>query len=234
MGLKAVLFDLDNTLYTDFHACDAYGYECMGRYAEQELGVDSATFLKAFRANRQRLGRQQPGMPPIHDRVLVAQGALERLGRNAIRHAGALHKIYWDAMFSKMEIMPGVCELLRDLKQAGVKTAICTDMLAYIQMKKLVYLGLEEDIDYLVSSEEAGMDKPGSAIFWLALHKCGCLPQEAVMVGDNFRHDIQGAMDVGITGIWLNWPGQSRPEEERTFTEAHTFPEAADKIRSLL
>ena len=36
--------------------------------------------------------------------------------------------------------------------------------------------------------------------FWLALQKCGCLAGEAVMVGDNFRHDVQGATDVGIAG----------------------------------
>ena len=101
-------------------------------------------------------------------------------------------------------------------------------------MEKLEYLGLADKIDYLASSEEAGMDKPGAPIFWLALHKCRCLAEEAVMVGDNFRHDIQGAMDVGIGGVWLNWTHLPRPADDRPYTEAHTFAQAADHIRTML
>ena len=234
MGLKAVFFDLDDTLYSSFQEGDAYAYECLADWAEQELGIAGDQFAQAFRENRQRLSRQQPGMPPVHDRVLFAQGALERLGCNAIRYARRAHRVYWDAVLEKMELRPGVNELLDDLRQAGVKTAVCTDMLVDMQMEKLEYLGLADRVDYLVASEEAGMDKPGAPIFWLALQKCGCLPREAVMVGDNFRHDVQGAMDVGIAGVWLNWTGLPRPQDERPFYEAETFAQAADYIRTLL
>ena len=234
MKLKAVLFDLDDTLYTSFQAGDAYAYERLAAWAEDELGVSGAAFADAFRQSRAHLSRQQPGMPPIHDRVVSAQRALERMGLNAIRYARQAHRVYWDAVLSKMEIRPGVTALLDDLRQADVKTAVCTDMLADLQMEKLEYLGLADKIDYLASSEEAGMDKPGAPIFWLALHKCRCLAEEAVMVGDNFRHDIQGAMDVGIGGVWLNWTHLPRPAEDRPYTEAYTFAQAADYIRTLL
>lgn len=234
MKLKAVLFDLDDTLYGDFEACDAYAYERLSVWAAETLDISGADFAQAFAANRQRLSRQQPGMPPIHDRVLFAQGALERLGCNAIRYARQAHRVYWDAVLETMELRPGVTELLDDLRQAGVKTAVCTDMLADIQMEKLEHLGLTDRVDYLVSSEEAGMDKPGAPIFWLALQKCGCLPHEAVMVGDNFQHDVQGAMDVGIAGVWLNWNGLPQPQETRPYRQADTFMHAADYIRTLL
>ena len=234
MELKAVFFDLDDTLYSSFKACDAYAYGQLAAWAEDELGVSGAAFTEAYRVNRHRLGRQQPSMPPVHDRVLFAQGALERMGLNAVRYARKAHRVYWDAVISQMEIRPGVTALLDDLAQAGVKTAVCTDMMADIQMEKLEYLGLADRITYLVSSEEAGMDKPGAPIFWLALQKCGCLPGEAVMVGDNFRHDVQGATDVGIGGVWLNWTHLPRPEDSRAYIEAHTFEQAADYIRTLL
>ena len=198
------------------------------------LAFPAPRFTEAYRVNRHRLGRQQPSMPPVHDRVLFAQGALERMGLNAVRYARKAHRVYWDAVISQMEIRPGVTALLDDLAQAGVKTAVCTDMMADIQMEKLEYLGLADRITYLVSSEEAGMDKPGAPIFWLALQKCGCLPGEAVMVGDNFRHDVQGATDVGIGGVWLNWTHLPRPEDSRAYIEAHTFEQAADYIRTLL
>ena len=234
MSLKAVFFDLDDTLYTSFNEGDAYAYECMSAYAEQHLGVNGAAFADAFLTYRQKLGRQQPSQPPVHDRVLFAQGALEKLGLNAVRYARAIHRVYWDAVFEKMAIRPGVPELLDELHGQDVKIAVCTDMLADIQMEKVERLGLTDKIDYLVSSEEAGMDKPGSAIFWLALQKCGCLPQEAVMVGDNFQHDVQGATDVGMGGVWLNWTKLPRPADHRAYFEATTFAQAADYLRTLL
>ncbi len=213
MGLKAVFFDLDDTLYSSFQACDAYAYERIAAWAEEELGISGADSRRP--SNGSALARQQPGMPPVHDRVLFAQGALERTGLNAGRYTRRAHRVYWDAVLAKMELRPGVPALLDDLRQAGVKTAVCTDMLVDIQMEKLEYLGLADRVDYLVSSEEAGMDKPGAPIFWLALQKCGCLPGEAVMVGDNFRHDVQGAIDVGIAGVWLNWTDLPRPDDDR-------------------
>ena len=47
MGLKAVFFDLDDTLYTSFQACDAYAYERLAAWAEEELGVSGAAFAEA-------------------------------------------------------------------------------------------------------------------------------------------------------------------------------------------
>ncbi len=107
MGLKAVFFDLDDTFYSSFGACDAYAYERLAVWAEETLGIPGDTFLQAFHANRHRLGRQQPGMPPVHDRVLFAQGALERLGCNAIRYSRQAHRVYWDAVLEKNGAAPG-------------------------------------------------------------------------------------------------------------------------------
>ena len=100
-------------------------------------------------------------------------------------------------------------------------------------MEKLMRLGLFERIDYLVTSEEAGIDKPHRTIFDLAMRKCGVQPDEALMVGDNFTHDVCGAHEAGISGIWLNWTHKERPESEVSCFEAHDFLEAADHIRTL-
>lgn len=234
MEYKAVLFDLDDTLYGSFAACDAYAYERLAVYAAQTLHVSGEAFVRAFADARARLARAQPGMPPLHDRVLAAQGALERMGLSVVRFAREVHHVYWDAVLSKMELRPGVYELLDMLATRGVKTAVCTDMLADVQLSKLERLGLTDKLTYLVSSEEAGRDKPAPPIFWLALQKCGCAASEAVMVGDNFLHDIQGALDCGIDGIWLNWSGLPCPKEARSFSQAKDFYEVTRLVQARL
>ena len=50
------------------------------------------------------------------------------------------------------------------------------------------------------------------------------------MVGDNFTHDIQGALDVGIDGVWLNWTDKPKPVGELSYTEVSTFEQAAARI----
>ncbi len=237
MKLKAVLFDIDDTLYGSFKQADIYGHERMGEYVQEKTGIQKDVFIKEIRLCRQILGRRQPGMIPPHNRALTAQAALERLGLSPakyVREINEINDVYWKSLFEKMELRPGVVELLDELKASGIKTAVCTDMISAIQFGKLDRLGLSDKIDYMASSEEVGFDKPAAPVFWLALHKCECIANEAVMVGDNFKHDIQGALDLGIKGVWLNWSNLPKPDEYRDYFEAHTFIEAADYIRKLM
>lgn len=231
--LKAVFFDLDDTLYTSFQAGDRYAYECMEKWAQKTFGEAGHGFDAAFLTARKQLAAEQPDMPPIHDRVLFAQRALENMGLNAVPHARKAAAVYWDAVFAKMTVRPGAPEFMDELHAHGIRIAVVTNMLADIQMEKLMRLGLSERIDYLVTSEEAGIDKPHRTIFDLAMRKCGVQPDEALMVGDNFTHDVCGAHEAGISGIWLNWTHKERPESEVGCFEAHDFLEAADHIRTL-
>jgi putative hydrolase of the HAD superfamily len=45
-------------------------------------------------------------------------------------------------------------------------------------------------VDYLVSSEEAGAEKPDPKVFELSLEKLGLKKDEVVMIGDNYEKDI--------------------------------------------
>lgn len=65
-------------------------------------------------------------------------------------------------------------------------------------------LGLEPYLDFVVTSEEAGGDKPQPPIFLLALERAGVKPPEAVHVGDQYKIDIVGARGVGIKPILLD------------------------------
>ena len=59
-----------------------------------------------------------------------------------------------------------------------------TDLGAQIQFRKLIYFGLNECFDFVVTSEEAGAEKPAAIPFELALGKLGVAPNEAFMIGD--------------------------------------------------
>jgi len=71
-----------------------------------------------------------------------------------------LEQTYWREFLVNTRLFPGVREFLQQLKSIGIKTANITDLTAQIQFRKMVYFGLDEYFDYVVTSEEAGCDKP--------------------------------------------------------------------------
>ncbi len=66
---------------------------------------------------------------------------------------------------------------------------------------RLSKLGILQYFDLVVSSHDVGMVKPDAKIFTFALEKAGCLPQDAVMVGDRLDNDIAPAKAQGFTTV---------------------------------
>jgi putative hydrolase of the HAD superfamily len=69
-------------------------------------------------------------------------------------------------------------------------------------------LGLSPYIDVIVTSGEVGSDKPKPQIFREALKRAGVTEKEAVHVGDQYRIDVEGARNAGISPILLDRYGQ--------------------------
>jgi len=65
-------------------------------------------------------------------------------------------------------------------------------------------LGLEPYLDFVVTSEEAGADKPKPAIFLAALERAGVGASEAIHIGDQYDLDVVGARAIGITPILID------------------------------
>jgi len=65
-------------------------------------------------------------------------------------------------------------------------------------------LGLEPYLDFVVTSEEAGADKPNPPIFQAALRQAKVDASEAIHVGDQYKIDVVGAKGVGINPILID------------------------------
>ena len=58
MSIKAVIFDLDDTLYGDFKTCNQLGLEACAAYAEKHCGVSGEVFLKAVLESKKALQKR--------------------------------------------------------------------------------------------------------------------------------------------------------------------------------
>jgi FMN phosphatase YigB (HAD superfamily) len=198
---KAVIFDTDNTLYLYRPAHEAAMKEVI-RKATSLLKVGREDFLEAFSKSRQEVKEQLKDTAASHSRLIYFQKTLEELGMGTrIFLTLDLEQTYWRTFLANTRLFDHVLDFLQLLKSDGVKTANITDLTAQIQFRKIVYFGLDEYFDYVVSSEEAGADKPDRKPFDIALSKLNLPPEGIWMIGDNPVNDIQGGNDVGLFTI---------------------------------
>ena len=88
----------------------------------------------------------------------------------------------------------------------GIPSAIITDLTSQIQFKKIINFRLDQYFDYIVTSEEAGCDKPAKAIYDLALNKTSYQSGLIWMIGDDPEKDTKGSKDA-INAITLEKDG---------------------------
>jgi putative hydrolase of the HAD superfamily len=127
------------------------------------------------------------------------------------------------------DAVPQAEETLIAMKQKGFKVGIITNTTISREndvRKTLRQLGLESYFDFIVTSVDAGCEKPDGRIFSIALRAVGVKAGEAVMVGDRVAKDIVGGNRIGMMTILFKW-NQRYPEtvkgqeEQPTYTIKH-------------
>jgi putative hydrolase of the HAD superfamily len=87
---------------------------------------------------------------------------------------------------------------LAECKKRGIVVCLITDLTSAIQFRKIQRLGLSGLFDFVVTSEEAGVEKPEPFIFSYAVKKMGLHLRDVVMIGDDSKKDIDGARNHNI------------------------------------
>lgn len=207
--IKAVAFDLDDTLY-DYETLNAQATERLCAFTCARLGIAPRAFFEAFegakRETKERLGATAAG----HNRLLYCQKTLERLGQPPAVLALDMYDVYWEYMLEHMRLREGARELLNFCGERGLRVAICTDLTAHIQHRKLRRLGIAPLIDALVTSEEAGAEKPAEAVYLLLLQKLKLKPEQVLFVGDSEEKDARGPRRMGMHALWLDVPNEAQ------------------------
>lgn len=202
---SVVLFDLDETLF-DHRNSSREALAWLRRTFPQIDHIPLDTLeTEAFRI-----------LNETHERVLAGEltqdeGRLARFRRlfewceasvdpEALVEAIPRYRAAYRASRRPMEGATALLSALAD----RVRIGIVTNNFIREQEGKLADCGLTECIDFMVTSEEAGCAKPDHAIFDLALERAGRSADQAVMVGDSWEVDIEGARRAGIRPVWFN------------------------------
>ena len=189
----AVLFDTDNTLYP-YDPANAAAVAAVVAKATQMFAMSADQVKAALDQARKEIKHRLKETASSHSRLLYFQRMLELLGLGSqVLLALDLEQTYWRTFLSNAVLFEGLKEFLDELRLEGIPTAIVTDLTAQIQFRKIVYFGLDHYFDYIVTSEEAGFDKPHAAPFLIAVEKMRPKGDNIWMIGDNPVNDIGGA-----------------------------------------
>lgn len=197
-GFKAVLLDLDNTLY-DYLPCHIYALDQVYAEIVKMIPGSREEFEQKYRAAGQAVKARLPGVAASHSRLLYFKQMLEtEFGRTMAAEALSLEETYWNHFLTKAVVKPEALEFIDRARTLGCKICLATDLTAQIQLTKVSRWKLSDRIDLVVSSEEAGAEKPEPAIFRLALEKLQLAAKEVIMIGDDPVKDGAGAEGLGI------------------------------------
>lgn len=195
--------DLDDTLY-EYEPCNKLGIQNFISYCQANLGISEVEALSQFQSARKIINQRLHGQAASHSRLLYAKEFCEKIGIDASNHAIAMESSYWEPFLNQMKLRENALEFLRLLKRNTKKIAIVTDLTTKVQLEKLKRLEINSFIDVIITSEEAGAEKPSTSIFQLAADKLEIVKDRTVMIGDNYEKDILGAQNFGISAFWYN------------------------------
>ncbi len=220
--IKAVVFDLDNTL-VDF-------MKMKRRSIEEAIPamIDAGLSIKREEANK------------IIDEIYKEKGIeyqqvfdmfLQRVNNKVdykILSAGIV--AYRKAREAALIPYPHVYSTLNKLLKMGISMGILSDAPAKEAWLRLAYLNFHHIIDAVVTFEDTGERKPNPAPFLMVLKKLEVKPEEALMVGDWAERDIVGAKNVGMKTVFARYGDTFNTEKHNADYELNDISELIDII----
>ncbi len=228
--IQSVIFDVDGTMY-DYDHCNKVALEALRSYCAAHFDVDGREFEelheRAFKESADRVGSVSAA---VHNRLLRYQCMLELMGQPLFPHALNMYHCYWDTLLDEMRVYEGLPAWMQALKDAGIRIGVGTNMTAYIQYKKLERLKLAPYVDFLVTSEEVGVEKPDQKLFLACVKKSGFPAEDCLYVGDSLQNDAYGAAAAGLEALLFD--PQGKAEGEYPFPVIRSFTECLQKQRN--
>jgi HAD superfamily hydrolase (TIGR01509 family) len=195
-NIRAVIFDMDGVLADSEPLINA---AAIAMFKERGLSVQPDDFLPFVGAGEER----------------YVGGVAEKYGypldgREAKRRT---YEIYLDLVPVKLRPFPGVLELVRACREAGLRLAVASSADAIKVTANLKKIGLPPDSwDVVLTGENVRCNKPAPDIFLLAAETLGVAADECVVVEDA----VNGVRAAKAAGM-------------RCVAVAHTFP--AERLR---
>ena len=192
MRTRAVLFDLDDTLYPERSFVDG-GFRAVAAFLALRSGQPVAALTDRLWELHARDGRGR-----LFD-TLIGE-----LGLGDDRDLVLACLVVYRSHPTDLEPFPGLATLLDQLRAAGIRTGVVSDGNAAVQSRKLSGLGsIADRFDAVVMTDllGPGRAKPSPVPFRVACRLLDVPPSATIYVGNDPRKDFAGAREAGLATI---------------------------------
>lgn len=217
-----LLFDLDRTLW-DFDGNADRTYRAMfEEFDIQSLcHADYETFHERYKVINDVLWESYRNGTLAKELLAIRRFSytLAAFGCDAdspeiVRLSNRMSDYYVEEGTRQTGLMPGAREVLEwlDTQRDHFVMAVITNGFSEAQLPKMKTAGIDRYFDYFFLSEDLGYMKPDRRFFDAAIAKMGVRPEQCLVIGDDYKVDILGAMAAGIPQMWYNPGGVTLPE----------------------
>ncbi len=219
-AIKAVIFDLDNTL-TDFMKAKSVAIGAAAdAMIDAGLKMDSQEVVDRIFAIYDEVGIENQRVfnrfledvtGGVDDRVLAAAVVAYRRAREA-----------------QLVPYPHVRPTLLALVKHGYKLAVVSDAPRFEAWLRLCYLRLLHVFDVVLTHDDTGHTKPSPVPFQMALERLEVAPHETVMIGDWPERDIVGGLDAGLHTVYARYGDTYGSADRKRTTDSGAHFEVDD------
>ena len=195
--IKAVIFDLDNTLL-DFMQMKEYAVKAaIASMIEAGLDIDPDKSYETIIGIYEEEGWENQQV--FNDFLNKTIGEVN----NKYLAAGIV--AYRRAREANLLLYPNVNHTLVELIRRGMKLAVVSDAPSREAWMRIYYLNLHHHFDVVLTFDDTNVRKPSPIPFEMALSQLNIEAEEALMVGDWPERDVVGAKKLGIRTIFARY-----------------------------
>ena len=223
--IKAIIFDLDNTLL-DFVKMKQFAVKASIRAMnEAGLNVDEESGYKDVMELYMTTGWENQLV--FDDYLKQTTGEVS----NKILAAGVV--AYRRAREATLLVYPNVNKTLIELLKSQIRLAVVSDAPSREAWMRLYYLNLHHVFDPVLTFDDTGARKPSPKPFKLALDKMNVGPDEALMIGDWPDRDVVGAKQIGMKTIFARYGDTFGTKESGADWDVNDIYEVVGIIKEL-
>ncbi|XP_068424609.1 N-acylneuraminate-9-phosphatase [Clinocottus analis] len=230
-AVKAILFDLDNTLIETSRAGGRAIRKTSG-LLKTTLGLDDNTINSICDKFKQKLLQESfdPSAGRSIDEVRVdhwEKSIQETVGSESPPSLAAQCYYLWkNSRLEVLSLSTDVRKLLKQLR-CEYKLLLLTNGETQTQTEKVKKVGCKEFFDAIVIGGEHVEQKPFLSIFTLCFDMLQVEARDCIVVGDSLDTDIQGGLNAKVRAtVWISSAGGARPDG--SVTPDYTIPTVLD------
>ena len=209
--IKAVVFDLDNTLMDFMKMKTLSCEEALSAMIDAGLEIDKKTALKKLFSLYDEYGIE------FHEAFQVF--LKNELGKIDWKILASGVNAYRRVKESFLAPYPHAKITLIKLREMGLRLGIVSDAPRIKAWLRLTGIGIADFFDEVVTLDDAkGKYKPNILGFRLITKKLDVMPEDVVFVGDNPSRDIKGANKAGMITVlarYGEWKMQGKAKSEK-------------------